>query len=100
MLERLPSKKEMTILELLAQRGTLYGLELVGLSNGSLKRGTIYVTLGRMQDKGLVQLVEDQEPDEHAGMPRPRYRLTALGKRALRAQERVLRILRPTRGSL
>ena len=31
-----------------------YGLELVQLSDGQLKRGTVYVTLQRMEAKGLI----------------------------------------------
>ena len=33
----------------------MFGLQLVEQSNGGLKRGTVYVTLGRMQDKGYVE---------------------------------------------
>ncbi|HEY5958967.1 MAG TPA: helix-turn-helix transcriptional regulator [Polyangiaceae bacterium] len=100
MTERLPSNKETLILEQLIEHGPLYGLEMVGFAKGALKRGTIYVTLSRMQDKGLVQLVQDQAPDGHAGLPRPRYRVTALGKRALRANELVRSVMRPARGTL
>lgn len=76
--------KERLILELLAE-GPRYGLELVELSNGALKRGTVYVTLGRMEAKGLVE--SDQEPLSPGaiGLPRRVYRPTALGVRMLRA---------------
>jgi DNA-binding PadR family transcriptional regulator len=30
----------------------LYGLQLVAASRGRLKRGTVYVTLRRMEEKG------------------------------------------------
>ena len=55
-------KKERLILELLASEGPLYGLQLVDHSDGALKRGTVYVTLGRMEAKGLVE--SQQEPRE------------------------------------
>ena len=43
------SGTERLILDLLRQ-GELFGLQLVDRSEGALKRGTVYVTLGRMQD--------------------------------------------------
>src|SRR5207253_3377248 len=46
-------RKERLILELLASEGPMYGLQLVEQSGGGLKRGTVYVTLGRMEAKGL-----------------------------------------------
>ena len=43
------------ILELLARSPRpMYGLELIEQSAGFLKRGTIYVLLGRLEDRGLV----------------------------------------------
>jgi DNA-binding PadR family transcriptional regulator len=64
----------------------MYGLEIIGVSEGGLKRGTIYVLLGRMEDKGYVKSKVDKQAN-HPGMPRPRYTLTALGQRALAATE-------------
>ena len=54
---RLPtvSAKERIVLELLVSSGAKYGLQLVDESRGRLKRGTVYVTLGRMEQKGLVE---------------------------------------------
>ena len=45
------SRTERLILELLSGE-EMFGLQLVEQSKGALKRGTVYVTLGRMQDKG------------------------------------------------
>jgi DNA-binding PadR family transcriptional regulator len=73
---------ERIILKLLLAQGPAYGLELVKASRGRLTRGGIYVTLGRMEDKGLVR----SAPGEHG---RRIYKLTALGDRAL-AADRVL----------
>jgi DNA-binding PadR family transcriptional regulator len=78
-------RKEQTILELLAAEGPMYGLQLVEESNGALKRGTVYVTLGRMEAKGLVASEEQPLPPGGIGLPRRVYRLTALGERVLRA---------------
>jgi DNA-binding PadR family transcriptional regulator len=83
----LPSlpRKEQTILELLASEGAMYGLQIVERSGGALKRGTVYVTLGRMEAKGFVESDEQPLPPGGIGLPRRIYRLTALGERMLRA---------------
>lgn len=77
--------KERLILELLVSSGALYGLELVERSEGGLKRGTVYVTLGRMEAKGFVTSEQETLPEGAIGLPRRRYRPTGLGERALRA---------------
>jgi PadR family transcriptional regulator, regulatory protein PadR len=78
-------KKEKAILALLAAEGPMYGLQLVEQSNGALKRGTVYVTLGRMEAKGLLASEEQPLPDGAIGLPRRMYRVTPLGERMLRA---------------
>jgi PadR family transcriptional regulator, regulatory protein PadR len=78
-------KKELLILEMLVSAGPMYGLQLVERSDGALKRGTVYVTLGRMESKGFVES-EQETPDPAAiGLPRRIYRPTAQGERMLRA---------------
>jgi PadR family transcriptional regulator, regulatory protein PadR len=62
----------------------MYGLQLVAESKGRLKRGTVYVTLGRMEEKGFIESRTDDEA-AHSGMPRKLYRATALGARLLDA---------------
>jgi DNA-binding PadR family transcriptional regulator len=74
---RLPAS-ERIILELLSGGEPRYGLELVAASPGRLTRGGIYVTLGRMEEKGLVT-------SEQASGGRRLYRATGLGARALLA---------------
>ncbi len=86
--------KERLILELLISTGPLYGLELVARSEGALKRGTVYVTLGRMEAKGFVISEQEALPAGAIGLPRRRYRQTGLGERALRAWESFTRELR------
>lgn len=47
------------ILELLHESPKpMYGLDMIKQSGGQLRRGTIYVQLGRMQDHGLVIATE------------------------------------------
>ena len=77
-------RKERLILELLSD-GPMYGLQLVEQSGGALKRGTVYVTLGRMEAKGLVESQQEPLPAGAIGLPRRIYRPTALGERMLRA---------------
>lgn len=82
----LPSSKEALILELLKSReDRLFGLELVGLSEGLLKRGTVYVTLQRMEEKGLIDSEQEPRPDPQIGIPRRLYKINGLGVRALSA---------------
>jgi DNA-binding PadR family transcriptional regulator len=79
------SAKESLILELLTGRGELYGLQLVARSNRRLKRGTVYVTLGRMEDKGYITSRLEHAPPQTGGMPRRMYQATPLGRRVLAA---------------
>jgi PadR family transcriptional regulator, regulatory protein PadR len=78
-------KKERLILELLTTEGPMHGLRMVETSGGTLKRGTVYVTLGRLEAKGFVESEQEPLPPGAIGLPRRIYRLTALGERALRA---------------
>jgi PadR family transcriptional regulator PadR len=84
---RLPtlSPKESLILELLAGASEMYGLELVAASGGALKRGTVYVTLGRMEDKGFITSRLDDTPPAAGGLPRRLYIPTPLGREVLHA---------------
>ena len=91
---RLPPK-EALILELLVNESELYGLELVGASKGQLKRGTVYVTLGRMEEKGFVSSRLEDAPADEGGMPRRMYKPTPFGKRVLAAYAQVARRLTP-----
>jgi PadR family transcriptional regulator PadR len=77
--------KERLILELLAEGGPQFGLQLVEASGGRLKRGTVYVTLGRLQQKGFVDSEQEAAAPGAIGLPRRIYRPTPLGERALRA---------------
>jgi PadR family transcriptional regulator, regulatory protein PadR len=79
------SRKELLILELLVRHQELYGLQMVAASRGRLKRGTVYVTLGRMEDKGYIASRLDDPPPRAGGLPRRLYAPTALGRRMLSA---------------
>lgn len=79
---RLPSlsAKEGVILDLLGRSKEMYGLELVAASRGGLKRGTVYVTLARMEEKGFIASRLDDEPPPSGGLPRRLYTTTAYGR--------------------
>ena len=73
----------------------MYGLQLVEQSEGALKRGTVYVTLGRMEAKGLVESEQESRsrrghrtaaPDVSPDRPR---RAGATGLDSVRARTRV-----------
>jgi DNA-binding PadR family transcriptional regulator len=92
-MDRLPrlSTTEHLIVELLLEHQELFGLQLVELSQGRLKRGTVYVTLGRMQEKGYLESRQEPLPSGGIGLPRRLYRPTGLAMRifeAWRAAER------------
>lgn len=83
------SKTEALILQLMSDNGfkEVYGLELLKLSNGGIKRGTIYTTLQRMEDKGFVISRQEEKADDVSGIPRRLYEITGTGQRALQALE-------------
>jgi PadR family transcriptional regulator PadR len=95
--QRIPSlpAKEALILELLVDGAELYGLQLVAASKGRLKRGTVYVTLGRMEDKGFITSRQESAPPDEGGLPRRVYEPTAFGRRVLSAYAHVARRLTP-----
>lgn len=79
------STAERLILELLVDQGELFGLQMVETSGGRLKRGTVYVTLGRMQEKGYLESRQEPLPDGGIGLPRRLYRPTGHALRILAA---------------
>ena len=84
-MERLPkfSAAERLIIELLAEHDELFGLQMVEFSEGRLKRGTVYVTLGRMVEKGYLESRQEPLPEGAIGLPRRLYRPTGLAMRIL-----------------
>ena len=66
---RLPSMSQTESLVMDLLRGSeRYGLELVEASGGALKRGSVYVTLARMEEKGFIesrQEEREQRPARH-----------------------------------
>jgi DNA-binding PadR family transcriptional regulator len=86
------SRIETEILQLLVAHGEMYGLELVAASK-LLKPGTVYVTLGRMDDKGFVTSRTVKSKHE-SGLPRRLFRTTGLGERALQISQSTRALLK------
>lgn len=73
-----PPKAELCILNMLAQaREPMYGLDMIQASAGVLKRGTIYVWLARLEERGLIS---SSVPGIEG---RRKYRITIAGRAAL-----------------
>jgi DNA-binding PadR family transcriptional regulator len=89
------SPKESVILQLLVRDDEAYGLELVAASRGRLKRGTVYVTLGRMEEKGYITSRLEEAPPDAGGLPRRVYKATALGRQILEAWSQPAKFLIP-----
>jgi PadR family transcriptional regulator, regulatory protein PadR len=89
------SAKESIVLQLLVRDDEAYGLELVSASRGRLKRGTVYVTLGRMEEKGYIVSRLVDAPPEAGGLPRRIYKATALGRQVLEAWSQPAKFLIP-----
>lgn len=87
---KLPSGKEVVVLALLTTKHEMYGLEMVKASS-DLKRGTIYVLLGRMEDKGFIKSREVKE-ENMSGLPRRLYSVTGLGQRAYQSWQQVQQV--------
>lgn len=75
------ARDEQLILDLLRESDPeqLYGLELVERSNGRLGRGTIYIHLGRLEDRGLVHSWKADRAHPQA-RPKRLYGLTDKGR--------------------
>ena len=78
-----PTRKEFQLLMLLRDTPAgMYGLEIVRQSGGGLSRGSVYVLLGNLVEKGLVRSNTASKPT-HPGLPRPVYQITPAGEKAL-----------------
>jgi DNA-binding PadR family transcriptional regulator len=87
------SRLEVLVLKMLIERSDLYGLQMVEQSDGHLKRGTIYVMLGRMEDKGFIESREEAQAPGAVGLPRRLYKITGFGQNVLTAWQGFHRVL-------
>lgn len=84
---RLSALENLILRMLISQGGEMFGLEMVEQSGKRLKRGTIYVTLGRMEDKGFIESRKEERRPGARGLPRRLYKPSALGRRVLQEWE-------------
>lgn len=66
---------------------------MVEASGGRLKRGTVYVTLGRMEEKGYLDSRQEPLPPGATGLPRRLYTPTRHALRVLDAWRLAERML-------
>lgn len=79
---KLITEKQAAILGQLINGDEKYGLEMIRDSNGILKRGTIYVLLNRLEDKGLVKSKSKRQKAGEQGPARRVYQITGTGRKA------------------
>jgi DNA-binding PadR family transcriptional regulator len=77
---------EAVLIDLLGA-GERFGLELVATSDGRVKRGSVYVTLSRMEAKGFVESRQEDRAAGAIGLPRRLYKATAYGATVRRAYQ-------------
>lgn len=82
------TKTEALVLQQLAgaSGSELYGLQMVKESGGALKMGTVYVILGRLEEKGFVESRrEELKESSERSVPRRLYKITGQGRRIFNA---------------
>lgn len=88
------SKLERQIAELLTAHGEMHGMALVREGKGRLKRGSVYVTLQRMQDRGFVTARDVTPTPPQRGPHQRHYKLSLLGRRTLEGMRLAERFLK------
>lgn len=74
--------------------GIIKAFEILSEGRDTLLPGSLYSTLGRMVDAGLLQEVDPPPGEGSGGPPRRYYRASAYGKTVARAEsERMARLL-------
>jgi len=93
---RFPTKKECRVLQILnAASSAMYGLDIIKASNGDVGRGTVYVLLGRLEERDLISssvLSSDGYYESQSGrplLPRPKYYITALGREVVKLYDKL-----------
>src|SRR5438067_4924454 len=86
------SATEYLIMSLLIGNGgrEMYGMQMIEKSQGKLKKGTIYVLLGRLEEKGYVK--GRTEMVEGSAIPRRMYRPTGHGHKVFEAHRPLFQI--------
>lgn len=78
------SKKQLMVLDFLENKDWTHGLELVRISNGRLKKGSIYSHLYALDEIGLIQKRVAKRCINAIGPERIEYQISQRGAEALR----------------
>lgn len=73
--------------------GEQFALRLADRSGGALKRGTVYITLQRMESKGFVESYLEPPLEGVMGRPRRWYRPSTYGRQVFAAWQLAERAL-------
>ena len=84
---RLSALESVVLKMLINKGGEMFGLEMVDNSGNRLKKGTIYVTLSRMEGKDFIQSRKEPKRPGARGLPRRLYQITDLGMEVLQNWE-------------
>jgi DNA-binding PadR family transcriptional regulator len=84
---RLTAKEREILKLLIGQSAEMYGLEMVARSDGRLGRGSIYVLLDRLEERGLVSSRLEERAPGVSGVARRLYRPTGFGRRVFHLWE-------------
>ena len=88
------SKTEFLILQIMINHGAdIYGLEIIRKSDNRIKQGTIYTTLSRMEDKGIITSTKEEEIQEGLTAKRRMYTITGAGAKAMEQFQRDIGML-------
>jgi DNA-binding PadR family transcriptional regulator len=76
-----PTPTELKVMMILrdAPKG-LYGLQIV---EHGISRGSVYVLLSRLENKGFIEVDRSPPRAGYPGLPRPHYKLSAVGAKVM-----------------
>jgi len=72
--------KQEKALRMLLANGPMYGLQMVKSSGGEIGRGTVYVVLTKLEDKGWIESKLRSPPAGKRGPERREYSITGSGR--------------------
>jgi DNA-binding PadR family transcriptional regulator len=84
---RLTAKEREILTLLIRHDAEMYGLEMVARSERRISRGSIYVLLDRLEERGLVSSRIEERAPGTSGIARRLYRPTGYGRRVFQLWE-------------
>lgn len=74
------NREQLHALKIIAALGECYGKDVVLSSGSVLRRGTVYVVLGRLEEQGWLKSREEELTPDYVGIPRRLYSLSERGE--------------------